>query len=190
MSGQSGQSGYTLVETLAALTVIALAMTGLSAGVQVFLREQANVNAATAQTQARRDAQLTLDRLLDRSAPYRAQEAAHFSGDGQSMRIDCAQANACTASLTAAAGGALLNVSADGAQRTWRLPASGRTHFIYVGTLDTGEVWPPASGRPQALQSLSVVDDGATPSLALLKTRVWAQQPAVCAFDPVSQDCR
>ncbi len=186
----SGQAGYTLVETLVALMVVALAVGGMSAGVQVLMRQQTRLNDAAAQTQTSRLAQATLGRVLGRNAPYRSQEEAHFSGDSQSLRIDCGEAHDCVAAITRDAIGANLSLNADGMQRTWRLPATGRTHFLYSGALDIGEAWPPAAGRPQALRSLAVVDEAAAGAVTLVKTRVWAEEPANCDFDAVRQDCR
>jgi type II secretory pathway pseudopilin PulG len=186
----SREAGYTLIETLMALTVVAMSVAGLTAGVQVLSRQQTIVAAAAVQTEAARSAQATLDRILDRSAPYRSQEPQHLSGESQALRLDCGEAGPCAFTLAAAPGGAVFRVSADGVQRAWHLAATGRTHFIYVGALDVGEVWPPDSGRRQALRSISVADDAPDGVRTLLKSRVWVEEPASCAFDPVLQDCR
>jgi prepilin-type N-terminal cleavage/methylation domain-containing protein len=186
----SGQSGYTLVETLAALMLVSVTVAGLSAGVQVLLRQQAIVNAATSQTRAAHQAQSAFDQMLNRYAPYRTQEPEHFSGGDQALRLSCGEASDCTLTLSAAPGAVRLNVSASGGQRGWSLHAQGRTHFRYDGTLDTDETWPPASGRAQALRSVAVVEETPSGPTTLLKAKVWAEEPLMCAFDSVQQDCR
>jgi hypothetical protein len=56
--------------------------------------------------------------------------------------------------------------------------------------VDSGEAWPPASGAREALQFVALVDETPSGVTPLLIARVWVEEPAVCAFDPVLQDCR
>lgn len=186
----TGQAGYTLVETMAALSVLALSAVGLSAGLQLLLKQQAGVNALAGRTQSVRTAQRTLTAILNREGPYRAQEPAHLSGDAQSLRVDCGEPRDCVVAVAQQGPASLLSLNADGIALAWRVPSSGRVAFAYQGTLDTGPVWPPASGRRQALRSIALMDESETGTTTLLKIRIWAEEPATCAFDPVLADCR
>ena len=183
--------GYTLVETLAALLVLGLAIAGLASGVQVLAGWQRRAADSSAGYQALRLAQVTTERLLNRSAPYRAHLAEDFSGDAGRLRFRCGPAECAVAIQETASGLALRIADGSGEPREVRLRQEGPARFVYHGRSGTADQWPPsdAVGR-QELRSVSLVRTGDASAVPLIEARIWAEQPVECQFDPVLQDCR
>lgn len=180
-------AGYTLVETLAALAMIGLALGGLAVSVGVLGKGQRATNEAVADLQASRRAELLLSDALQRGAPFRSADVGALVGDGASMEFACGDAKPCRADLRTGDKGLSLHLeTADGA-KDLPLRQAGPAHFQYGGVQDIGDVWPPASGARQALQGVSLNRADGAP---ILSVRLWVEQPETCVFDTVIQDCR
>lgn len=180
-------AGYTLVETLTAMAVLALAIGGLSAGLQVLARQQSGVGRVVGDSQAMRNAQAGLDRLFEGRGPYRSHQPQQFSGDARGFTFDCGQAQACSAALVEEGGGVSMAIRDGGAAGRLPLRVPGPARFTYQGARGVSETWPPAGPR-QALRVVAVVRE--PDSATLIKTRLWIEQPLRCDFDVVLQDCR
>jgi|GEM_PF-3266530 len=185
------EQGYTLVETLAALLIIALAISGLTVALQVLARGQAGVVALTDHADALRRAEVTMDRLFDGRGPFRSSQSDAFIGADHLIQFDCAQAAPCTVELLQASNNQLsLRVKKGGSATSLRLGAAAPAHFRYEGTLASLKTWPPPSEPRQALRAISIVQDHADDHAVLLESHLWTQEAATCAFDVVLQDCR
>jgi prepilin-type N-terminal cleavage/methylation domain-containing protein len=180
-------AGYTLIETLTALVILALAIGGLSAGIQVLARQQATVGRIVAHTQALRAAQAGLDRLFERRGPFRSTDGQRFVGSDVRLEFDCGRPSRCVAQLVQGTAGPALRIE-DGAPRTYALRTVGAAHFVYQGALDASPSWPPERLDRQPLRAVSVVRDGSGDTL--VKSRLWVEEPVRCEFDVVMQDCR
>jgi len=179
-------AGYTLVETMAALAIVSLAVGGLTAAVQTLGRQQRAVTETLLAAEAPAAARAALQRMLDGQGPFRAHEPGRFTGDATRLAFDCGEPQPCRAELVDAIGGQVLRATAGGRIRDLPLRRAG-LRFRYRGTSGPFEAWPPVSPARQALRSLAL---GAPGAPALVEARVWAEQPAACAFDPILQDCR
>lgn len=181
-------AGYTLVETLAALMIVAMVIGGLTAGMHALGQRQQRVGVAVVDTQALRRAQAALDRSFDAHGAYGAHQPERFTGDADSFAFDCGAAALCEAELSLGGEGARLRLTgADSGAKTYPLHAPGPARFVYEGMRTSGPAWPPGGAQREALRTITVV--GVTGAV-LLKTRLWLEQPAVCDFDAILQDCR
>lgn len=184
------EAGYTLVEMLVALIMVALAIGGFSAATQVLAWRQITVAHRLADSRASRTAEVVLERLLQPGTPYRSQEPARFRGDPQGFQFDCAADAPCEVKLVGAPGGLSLHIQGATAAGDLPLRTAGGAHFLYGGSDGASGVWPPARGDRQALRLITLVGDGDAGHPALVKARLWREQPVRCAFDVVMQDCR
>jgi hypothetical protein len=179
--------GYTLVETLGALMITGLAIGGLTAGVQVMSEQQRRLGLGLRETTAERRVQASFDRLLDGQGPFRSHEPQRFTGGPAAFDFECGADAPCAARLASEDAKLVLHLDAGSGDVGLPLQRSGTAQFRYEGSLGVSDVWPPAMPERQALRSITVVGpDGAV----LAQARVWREQPADCAFDPVMQDCR
>lgn len=180
-------AGYTLVEVLVALMVLALAVGGLTAGIHVLSQRQQRIAAVAVETQGLRRAQAALDRFFEGQGPFGAHQPERFAGDVDSFTFECGATALCAAELSAAGEGARLRLAGASGATTYALRSPAPARFVYEGARDVGQVWPPAGQGRQTLRGIAVV--GATGAV-LLKTRLWLEQPVACDFDSILQDCR
>lgn len=185
------EAGYTLAETLTALTMIGLAMGGVALGMQVIGRQQLSASQTLAAGQASRTLQVRLEDLFRRGEPYRAHEADRFVGGQAGFSFACGGAEACEAKLEAAEWGFKLSIKDHaGAVREARLAGAGAPHFVYQGSATTSMTWPPATPERQALRAVSLVAHTKAGDVALLAVRLSAEQPRRCDYDAILKDCR
>lgn len=188
------EAGYTLTEMLTALAMIGLAMGGLSAGLGVLGRLQADDARTVADLNAARVAHGGVMNVLDGEGPFRSRDAAGFKGDAGGFHFPCGDGATCDVRLAQdGAGCPRLDVTdAKAVQRRFRIPGAGPLAFSYVGTLGPSAAWPPEDLERQALRAVTLrratSGPGAQPDV--FEARVWREQPADCAFDVLIQDCR
>lgn len=182
------EQGYTLVETLTALAMMGMAMSGMAVGLHVLSRQQFAITDGLARETRLRSAGLRIERMLAVKAPYRAQESDRLVGDAQGFRFDCGQPEPCT---VRASGEGLLQAEGGnlGSLKT-AVPGVGTLSFSYQGRDGTTVAWPPADQRRQPLRSISLIQAGPDGQTVVFVARLAAEQPAECQFDPVMQDCR
>lgn len=183
-------AGYTLVETLTALAILALAIHGVTTGLQLMARQQRVVTEIVGDTAARRAAEAALSRELEARGPFHAHKPEQLSGDPTRFQFDCGLAALCEAVLVSAADGLKLQLSHAGELRTLPLPGAVAAQFVYHGAQGASATWPPTAAGRQVLRAVSVSPVGGSSSTSLLTSRVWREQPLACEFDPVMQDCR
>lgn len=184
------EAGYTLTETLAALVVLALAISGLAAAAATLGQGQSVVNVQVADVAAVRAGQVALDRLLEGHGPFRSHEPEALSGDAAGFRLACGEPAPCSVQVDQAADGLRLRIRRAAGERMLRLRAPGPGRFVYEGREAGLGAWPPEPGARQALRSVSLVRGQAGAEETLLISRVWREQPVACEFDVLLQDCR
>jgi hypothetical protein len=187
-------AGYTLVEALAALVMIGLAMGGLTVGIGVVSGAQSRATDAVAAAQAGHAAQAALERALQPLSPFRAHDGGRLTGDRTGFAYACGEDRPCRVDLQPAAKGPVLAMTDAAGVRRIALRRPGAVHFLYQGSLyaDTPtalDAWPPTDAQRQALKAILVVDDAAE-DRPLVTAKLWAEQPGRCDFDVVMQDCR
>lgn len=184
-------AGYTLTETLAALAVLGMAVGALSLGAQVVGSLQLSTGKAVKQLQSGRMAQGRLEALLARGAPFGSQAPDQLSGDAAAFHFSCGETAPCTVQVVTTGSAYQLKV-ADGATPSSAvvLPLAGDAHLIYLGSKGPSAVWPPSAPDRQALRSVAVLQTTSEGDVTVVEAKVWAEQPAQCAFDPVAQACR
>jgi prepilin-type N-terminal cleavage/methylation domain-containing protein len=182
-------AGYTLVETLTALAILALAITGLTAGIQVLALQQLRVAAPAAATQELRAAQAAVDRLLA-SGPFRSQEPQRLSGDGGEFRVACGRPEPCRVGVQARGERVELDVTDAAGDRAVRLgPATTPVRIRYVAADGVFERWPPDGPERRTLRGVMIgPEDGA--ARPMIVSRAWREHPFGCQFDTVLRDCR
>jgi hypothetical protein len=183
--------GYTLVEALAALFMIGLAIGGLIEGVHVLGRLQAAATGSVRDGRNLRQANQGLARLLARGGPFLS-DGKTLTGDASEMNFPCGQGPECSARLVESGGA--LEVLEDGAVvGRYRLAGATGAQFVYGGATAEGAIWPPSgatlAGR-QALRSVAIVEPTRTGAEPLAYVRLWSEQAQDCQFDVISQDCR
>ena len=181
--------GYTLAEMLAALVMIGLAVGGLTMGVRVIGHGEAQVAHATTEGGNLRTLQDALSTLLNNAGPFRTKDNATFQGAGSAFSFICSAPTPCSASLTKSGEEMALQVRRmDGSAARFGIVDSGPMHFEYVGSQSRNQNWPPPPPISDVLRSVELVRDA--DGAAIASTRIWREQPADCAFDPISGDCR
>jgi prepilin-type N-terminal cleavage/methylation domain-containing protein len=191
MTRTAGEQGYTLVEMLAAMAILGLAIGGLAESVHAIGRAQAHAAAALREDQALGQARRSLERLLAAAGPFRADDPDAFDGGGRQLSFACGQAR-CAARLN----GSVLRVRGEaGAGADVPLPEGRRARFLYVDSRGrTSEAWPspdPARlDRPSRLAAVSIVAAGGPAAPALATAALLVDEPVDCAFDAVGGDCR
>lgn len=182
-------AGYTLVETLVALVMIGLAIGGLTVGVGVIAGAQARASHALATASATQAAQAALERALQPQGAFRAHDGGRLTGGATGFAYDCGEAKPCRVEVNSDAQGLSLAMNDAAGARRIALRQSGPAHFVYQGSAATLDAWPPRGPLRQSLRSVLLVRDGEADH-PLLTARLWAEQPGVCDFDVVMQDCR
>jgi hypothetical protein len=182
-------AGFTLVETLGALAILSLAVSGMVAAEAVYGRQQLDVTQQVLNTEALRAGQAGLERLMAPQGPFRSDQATRFTGSSSQIQFDCGEAAPCVAELVGAQRLAL-QLTDQGRMRQLDLRTAGPAHFTYESDAGTGLAWPPAPGPLQHLRTVAVVRDSDPQPASLFKARVWREEPLACEFDPVSGDCR
>lgn len=178
MSQGAPANGYTLIDMLAALFILGLAMAGLGQGMFALARLQgATTRTVEASSEIRR-AQSALSRLL--SAPMATPD--RLTGDSSELSFDC-DAASCHARLNAEEGGSRLFVQGESHQSDLRLSGVPATRFSYVMDEGVSQIWPVRDQRLVGVQIQQA--DGRV----IVYHQVWRQQPLDCAYDPVSRRC-
>jgi type II secretory pathway pseudopilin PulG len=187
-----GQEGYTAAEALAALAILGLAMAGLTTSMQLITAGQAKARARLEQSMFERAVDQRLEALLARDAPFRSDQTSHLFGDRQSLDVDCGNGQRCSARIE---DGDLKIRSADGDEKSYRLPEGDDPHFVYIGSYSTSDIWPSAALPPpapswQTLGAVMIQSMSQDQQKPLVVAKVWRQQRADCEYDVVIQDCR
>jgi type II secretory pathway pseudopilin PulG len=185
------EAGYTLTETLAAMAVIGMTVGALSLGVQVIGKLQASTSQVVGQLQSTRAAQQTMEQLLARGAPFGSKRPARLSGTERDFRFECGDPAPCSAHIIDDAKQSRVIVARGLASAPATVAAlRGPGRFIYGSAKASSDVWPPSAPGEQALRSIVLMQmarEGETP---LIAAKIWSEQAAQCAFDPVVQDCQ
>ncbi len=181
------QDGYTLVDTLAALAILGMAMGGVMTGGALLTRAQVNTDGTVARAMGLKRASVALDDLLGQAGPFRSRDS-NFTGSPQAFDFACA-AGRCGAQLEQTDGRLTLRFArASGQTEIVPLRGVDAAHFVYVGGLVSNQTWPHATARPERLRQLALLED--TDQKPLVQVMLAVDQPLTCAFDTVSQDCR
>lgn len=184
-------AGYTLTETLAAMAVLGMAVGGLSLTVQVLGPQQLATSRTVARLEAARGAETLLERLLALGEPFDAQQPDQLSGDATGFHFQCGGTAPCRAELADGAHGHELRIFDGRAEdAVARLGAPATARFLYRDASATEPAWPPASPGRHVLRSIGLVRSAEAGDSALIEAKLWREQPATCAFDPVTQACR
>lgn len=183
------EAGYTLAETLAAMAILGLAMGGLTLSLQVVGRLQFSATDRLSKASQERSAQDLFARLVERSGAFGAHQPERLAGDAHGVRFDCAGEQPCRVALEDNASQMLI-VDGDGTERRLRLEPPGDYRFVYQGRLSASDVWPPIEPGRQNLRAISLLAGFGADERVALSVRVWEEQPAACAYDPVIGDCR
>lgn len=185
------KDGYTLVEMLAALIMIALGIGGLMQGMRVIGHFQDTATGALAAAREQRTVQEGLDRLLAGQGPFVSADIQNFTGSSTQFSFACGREATCGARLMPQNGETRFDIVRNGATRfSAILPRGGPAGFTYVGDRTTGETWPPITARSERLKRVALSlqrIDGITP---LASVRLWLEQARACQFDAIAQACR
>ncbi len=162
--------GYTLVEMLAALAIVGLAMTAAveAVGAVGRLQRQASQGVAAAEGVAASSAEL--DHLLADAGPFPSAGGPVLSGDTAGFAFTCAAAR-CGARLGPAAGRVALQALDHGARRRFVLPVRA-AGFRYIGERTAEDHWPPDNPTNwQRLKAIAIVSPPGSTPVAI--ARIW-----------------
>jgi hypothetical protein len=183
--------GYTLSDTLAALLIIGLAMSGAAAGLHVMARQQAATEATVFEASGAQRARLALNQMLAGQGPFRTKDAGAFMGTPSGFSFVCASHKPCAATIEGAPPNTVLALREGGVRlKTVKVSKMGALSFAYVGSRASSEVWPPAATGAQTLRQIALLATGPAGVIPIAHVDLWSEHPLDCAFDVVSQDCR
>ena len=185
------QAGYTLVEMLAALAIVGLAMTGAaeSAHALKVLQDGAvsDLGRDAGLVQARR----ALERLVAGEGPFRENDPARFVGDARKLRFECGASEPCTGELLATRDEIWLKIrDRHGWSGQVLLPGLQNARFLYADVDGTGRVWPTGIQGRADLTEVILATDLAQGTKPVAVARLWNQQQVRCDYDPIIVDCR
>lgn len=177
-------NGYTLVEMLAAMLVLGLAMTALTQATRLFSRTSQHAAAASAEAAKAMAAERLMQRVLG-SGPYgptaTAAEAI-LDGDEGHIHFDCGGPVNCE--LVLSAGGPATLFARGSSSSQAKLDVQG-AQFRYVVGGATSRTYPQADDD-RGLEAIAIVSaDGEV----LARWRAQTTQSADCAFDQVTHRC-
>lgn len=182
MSPSPSANGYTLVEMLAALLVLALAMTALTQATRTFAQTGRRASVTISRVDSARSIETFLNRQLG-PGPFASAgdgSEAMLQGEGQRVLYDCGVAQACELAIRDRPSPRL----EDKEGRSVPLPAPGlRFRYISAGAAEPAF---PRDGDGGRLDGIALVDPHGA---AVAVWRTTAQQSATCAFDDVSHRC-
>jgi prepilin-type N-terminal cleavage/methylation domain-containing protein len=185
------KDGYTLVEMLAALIMISLAIGGLLQGMRVIGRIQDSAGRSVMATREQRTAQEGLDRLVASQGPFFSDDLQGFTGSLTQFSFDCGRNVTCGARLTPQNGLTRLDIVRDGVTRfSATLPRGGPAGFTYVGERTTGSAWPPLTTRSERLNKVMLTLQRLDGLVPVASVRLWLEQKRTCQFDAIAQACR
>lgn len=188
----TGQEGYTAAEALAALSILGLAMAGLTTSMTLIGKGQLKARQQLEQSMRERAVDQRLERLLGRGAPFRSDQPSHLLGDEQRLELDCGGPARCVLRID---DGRLMVRDHDGRETSLRLPAGETPKLRYLGSYSESNVWPPAAMPPpaptwQSLDGVAIIGKVDAQEKPLAVAKVWRQQRVDCEYDVVIQDCR
>lgn len=187
------RDGYTLVEMLAALAIIALAIGGLLGAVRAIGGLQSTTAASLATAEGGLRAQADLDRLLAGEGPFFSNGDGKLSGSPMGFTFECAGVTGCSAELASARSSTSLVTRRGDSDAQMQLALHGvdAPQFTYVGQLTAGPAWPPPEPGPrQRLVRIVLAGATATGKTPLASVRLWREEGRACSFDVVAQACR
>lgn len=155
--------GFTLVETVVALTVVSLALAGILVATNLVTRHNQQMVKARQAAKATED---TLARLRKGLMPHQPFFAGDLTGSARDIAYDC------------------------GAGRCRFRLSSPSQRLAYVSRGQISASWPPKvvhEGEEQRLEALILQDLSGT-TLGLV--RLEAEQGEECQFDMISRTCR
>lgn len=186
-----GQDGYTLVEALAALVMVGLAVGGLMQASRVIRvlfddGERRRIEIAPEQAAAWRLGQLLWDQ-----GPFHSDDPKGFDGDSQAFQFECGDA-VCGATLTSDASGTRLDTrDASGHSVSVFMPRLRHARFVYGGAFSFRERWPSsdANNSFDFLRTLAIVSSTDNSDFPIAQVRLWKEYSPNCRFDPVNGRC-
>ena len=181
------EDGYTLLEMLAALMIIGLAFSGLSESAQVLGRMQSDAGRTANRARSGASVQRAMSRLMIDRGPFLSTSAERFSGGPGQFTFDCG-AGQCGARVQRTGAVARLVISREGGLVSSEAISPG-AHFVYVDAQGPAAFWPATVGPPEALRSISLVDD-AKNGFPVATVKLSIDEAPGCVFDIVAQACR
>lgn len=183
------EDGYTLVEMLAALAILGLALAGMAESVHALMLVQTSSARSISDREATERVRRGLLHLVSGQGPFRSKDASGLSGDRTALGFTCGDGSRCGARLTADGAGARLDLWGPGGWRdavALRVPGGGR--FAYGDADGFSQTWPPSTEQARRLTGIAVVSATGAEPIALV--RLWRDQGLDCQFDPILEDCR
>jgi len=176
--------GYTLVEALAALTILGMALGGLGLVASLIGKQQLAANRANKAMMNAHAVDQGLERLLAGEGPFITDGTQHFAGSATKLEFQCGD-NICGASLSATASDSVMQVRGRRQTTAQLAIRNGPARFAYVDALGETDAWPREGGG--LLRAVIVRGKRSAPE-ALARLRV--QEPRDCQFDGVIGACR
>lgn len=187
-------AGYTLTEMLVALMIVGLTVTGLTTAYAVIGRIHSDTHTLSFLLGSARSSDRILRELFQRQGPFRNFEAETFVGEATTIRFDCNRKWKCSADIaTDSPRPRLLTLDDQGRRRQVRLPENSSWSFRYIGTRGALDAWPPSpdpTGRRSFLTAVNLIRTRSAGVEVFSEAVLWREQPPVCQFDAISQDCR
>lgn len=183
------QDGYTLAETLAALVIIGLAVGGLVGGFNLLGRVQAKTTADVGRSHRHSRLESAFSRFVAHEGPFRS-DAHGLEGDSGRFTFACGE-GVCSAELEREQRETMLVLNGRGGVTRSIKVGVGAYVFDYQDELGQEPDWPPADqSKPRTLRAIGIIQPRLGEELPMAEARVFAEQPAACAFDSISRTCR
>lgn len=185
------QAGYTLVEMLAALLIIGLAIGALVQALTVITRSQTVAVQLDEQSRALAEASNKLNELVTQ-AQHGDPALAALRGDPSRLDMRCA-ASTCGAVVSSDGHRSFIAFDLVGGRHIVELPGVSGARFMFEGERNPLLSWPAKTQTDEGRQVLrAIVLEGVAQgaSRPLARVQIAPKQPWTCDFDMISQSCR
>lgn len=179
--------GYTLVEMLAALLIIGLAVGGLSQAMRVIGLTQSATARAISEERERQTIDRRLEGLVAQRGPFISDETDGAAGRQDEFTFDCGRASPCSIRLSAGGKGERVAI---GPAAPTVLAKADDLVLVYGGERTLSDTWPPANSQQQTLHWLALVGGPQDQPSPVAVARLWREEAPDCVFDLIAQACR
>jgi len=179
------EDGYTLVEMLAAISILAMLVAGLGECMHLFGRFQTDALNLTASAAEQAKIQRYLDDSFRNEGPFWSLTPRTLIGRSDRISYECGKAAHCVISIIREHSSELLQGSLDPSAPV-RINANN-AHFMFLANGREYSIWPARVPANVRLIAVSILDGRNMP---MATARLQTTERAGCVFDIVALSCK
>jgi len=179
------EDGYTLVEMLAAISILSMLVGGLGECMHLFGRFQSDALSFTNNANEQAKAQRYLDESFEGEGPFWSLSPRTLAGRPDKISYDCGRAAQCVITIDRGEASTLLERDSDPTASV-RLRSTD-VHFLYFSEGREFANWPARTLANIRLTAISILDGREAP---LATVRLRTTEHTGCVFDIVALSCK